>query len=180
MTLYSDQAAILLIDVQERLVQAMSRKDELLRNLEILLKGGNIFGMPVLWAEQHPKGLGPTVPALSALLPGQQPIIKRSFSCCGHEPFLQALNALQRKQMLVAGIETHVCVFQTALELHNLGYAVQVVSDAVSSRTPANNQIGLDRLRAEGITLTSTEMALFELLKVAEGAQFKEILTLVK
>jgi nicotinamidase-related amidase len=103
-----------------------------------------------------------------------------SFSSCRNDRFLQALNALNRKQVLIAGIETHVCVYQTAAELVDIGYDVQVVTDAVSSRNMENKEIGLQRMRDSGVSLTSVETALFELLKVAEGEQFREILKIVK
>lgn len=103
-----------------------------------------------------------------------------SFSCCGNSEFMQAIEALGRKQLLMTGIETHICVYQTTRELLEQGYEVEVVTDAVSSRTPANKAIGLQRMQEAGARMTSSEMALYELLQVAEGPHFKEILKLVK
>ena len=113
-------------------------------------------------------------------MPDIQPISKMSFSSCRSGPFVQALKALSRGQVLIAGIETHVCVYQTAVDLVDLGYEAQVVTDAVSSRTPENKKIGLRKMSDAGVGLTSVETVLFELLKVAEGESFKEIIRIVK
>jgi nicotinamidase-related amidase len=140
-----------------------------------------VLQLPIIWNEQIPEKLGPTVPELAELLAeSTQPIPKASFSCCGNPPFMDALKAVNRRQVLLAGIESHVCVYQTGLDLLNLGYEVQVVADAVSSRTPENRQLGLEHLKQAGAAVTSTEMALFELLRVAEGSKFKEIAKIVK
>lgn len=172
--------AVILVDVQEKLSRVMYQREELLQNLQKLIKGSRVLGVPILWVEQNPEGLGPTVSEIADLLTDRQPIRKLSFSCCGSHQFVQALKKLKCKQILITGIETHVCVHQTAMDLLSLGYEVQIVADAVSSRTPENRQIGLEKMRNAGSTLTSTEMALFELLRVAEGPKFKEILKIVK
>ncbi len=172
--------AVVLIDVQVKLMRAIYGQEQLRQHLQQLIKGAQVFHLPILWAEQHPQGLGPTIPELAELLTDVQPITKRCFSCCGQHQFLQHLKDLRRKQLLVAGIETHVCVYQTSMDLYNLGYEVQIVADAVSSRTLENKQLGLERLKEAGMVVTSTEMALFELLRVAEGPQFKAILDIVK
>lgn len=170
----------LLVDVQGKLAHSMYDREALFANLQRLIRGVLVLELPILWMEQYPQGLGPTVPELAALLPGRQPIAKTSFSCCGSEAFLQALAATGRWQVLLAGIETHVCIYQTTVDLLALGYHVEVVADAVSSRTAQNREIGLQRVRAAGASLTSVEMALFELQRVAEGARFKELLRIVK
>ena len=115
-----------------------------------------------------PEALGPTVPEIAELLAGEEPIDKASFSCCGEERFTAELNALGKEQVLLCGIETHVCIYQTAMDLMEGGLDVTIVADAVSSRTEQNRQIALDRLAAEGANISSTEMALFELLKTAK------------
>ncbi|RKY68646.1 MAG: hydrolase [Candidatus Latescibacterota bacterium] len=173
-------SALIIVDVQGKLAHRMHRKERLFEQLQKLIKGAQALSIPILWVEQNPEGLGPTIPEIADLLSDVPPIPKLSFSCCGCDRFMQALRFLNRKQILIAGIETHVCVYQTAVDLLNLGYEVQVVADAVSSRTEENRQIGLSRIEDAGGALTSTEMALFEMLKVAEGAQFKEILNIVK
>ena len=175
-----ENTVLIVVDVQEKLAHVMSEKRVLLENLEKIIKGAQILGIPILLTEQSPEELGPTIPEIARLLPNIQPVRKLSFSCCGSNRFMQALKALSRKQVLITGIEMHVCVYQTAVDLLNLEYEVQVVADAVSSRTVENRQIGLAKIRDAGAALTSMETALFELLKVAEGAKFKEILKIVK
>jgi len=171
---------LLIVDIQGNLAHLMHGKELLFKNVQKLIKGVQVLGIPILWVEQNPQGLGPTIPEIADILKNNQPISKMSFSSCRNDLFLQALNALNRKQVLVAGIETHICVYQTSAELVDLGYDVQVVTDAVSSRNMANKEIGLQRMRDSGVSLTSVETALFELLVVAEGKQFREILKIVK
>jgi len=175
-----DNTTLLIVDIQGNLAHLMHGKELLFKNVQTLIKGVQIIGIPILWVEQNPQGLGPTIPEIADILKNIQPIIKMSFSCCRNDRFLQALNALNRKQVLIAGIETHICVYQTSAELVDIGYDVQVVTDAVSSRNLANKEIGLQRMRDSGASLTSVETALFELLKVEEGEQFREILKIVK
>lgn len=175
-----ENTALLIIDIQGKLAHLMDRKELLFSNVQKLIKGVQVLGIPILWVEQNPEGLGPTIPEISALLPDIQPISKMSFSSCGNAPFMQALKSLGRKQILVSGIEAHICVYQTAADLVALGYEVQVAADAVSSRNFENKEIGLQRLKDVGVGLTCVETALFELLKVAEGEQFKQIIRIVK
>ena len=175
-----ENVALLIVDIQGNLAHSMHGKELLFKNVQKLIKGIQVLGIPILWVEQNPQGLGPTIPEIADILSNIQPISKMSFSSCGNERFVQALKALNRKQVLIAGIEAHVCVYQTAADLVDLGYEVQVVADAVSSRTIENKEIGLQKMRDSGVSLTSVETALFELLKKAEGEQFKEILKIVK
>ncbi|MFN8457006.1 MAG: hydrolase [Anaerolineae bacterium] len=176
-----NNTALVVIDVQGKLAQVMHGKEALFENLQKLIKGVQVLELPIIWNEQLPEKLGPTTPEVAELLAhSTQPIPKSSFSCCGNPPFMAALQATGRKQILLTGIESHVCVYQTCLDLLNQGYEVQVVTDAVSSRTAENRQLGLERMQAAGATPTSTEMALFELLRVAEGLKFKEITKIVK
>ena len=149
-------------------------------NLTSMIRGARILGIPVLWTEQAPEKIGKTIPEIKKLLDNSQPIAKISFSCCGDALFMQALAGFSARQVLLVGIETHVCVYQTAMDLVHFGYEVQVVSDAVSSRTKKNKEIGFERIRAAGASLTSTETALCELIRVAEGDHFKKILELIK
>jgi Isochorismatase family len=178
--LSKELALLAIIDVQGKLVQAMHQADLLLRHLQIIIRGAQILQLPILWAEQNPAGLGPTVPEVSSLLAGQKPFAKTTFSACGNAAFLHALRSSRRQQVLLAGIEAHVCIYLTGAELLSLGYEVEVVADAVASRLPGNKEIGLAKLQTLGAGITSTETALFELLGCAEGASFKEILKLVK
>ena len=178
--LKSEKTALIVVDVQGKLAQMMSGKQALFENLQKCIKGVQVLGIPILWVEQNPEGLGPTIPEVSELLAGMHPISKHCFSCCKNEQFVQALKALNRNQILIVGIEAHICVYQTAMDLVKLGYEVEIVADAVSSRTIENKTVAIQKMSSAGISLTSTEMALFELLAVAEGEQFKEILKIVK
>ena len=176
----TDDTALVLIDVQEKLARAMHDKEALIENLKRMVRGALLLGLPVLWAEQNPAGLGPTIRDIADLLPDNKPISKLSFSCCGNENFMNEIKAVNRKNMLAVGIEAHVCVYQTVADLLSLDFEVQVVADAVSSRTPENQQIGIEKCKAAGAGVTSTETALFELLKDAGRDHFKEIIQLVK
>jgi nicotinamidase-related amidase len=176
-----NETALVVIDVQGRLAQLMSQKETLFDNLQKMIKGAQVLDLPIIWNEQLPEKLGPTTPEIAQLLTNStQAIAKSSFSCCGNPPFMEALKKTNRKQVLLTGIEAHVCVYQTCRDLLDLGYEVQVIADAVSSRAAENRQIGLERMKEAGATITSTEMSLFELLRVAEGPQFKEITKILK
>jgi nicotinamidase-related amidase len=171
---------LVVVDVQEKLARAMHDKDALIQNVVKMVQGATILGLPILWTEQNPNGLGPTVPEVKEQLHEVEPVTKLSFSCCGEERFTEKLAALDRKQALVLGIESHVCVYQTVVDLLASGYEVQVIADAVSSRTPANMAIGLERCKIAGASITSTETALFEILQKAEGIEFKQMLKVIK
>jgi nicotinamidase-related amidase len=171
---------LLVVDIQEKLVRAMHSREDLILKAQQLIQGARALNVPILCTEQNPKGLGPTVSEITAAMPAVQPISKFSFGCCACEDVVRALQTASRRNVLLAGIETHVCVYQTAQELLEKGYHVEVVADACSSRTAQNKLIGLDKMRAAGAAVTSVETALFELLKVAEGPLFKEILKIVK
>ena len=174
------QVCLVVVDVQGKLAQLMVDKETLFQNVRTLIQAARILEIPILWCQQVPKALGPTVPEIAELLADIEPLDKASFSCAGHEPFNAALETLLRRQVLLCGIETHVCIYQTAMDLLTRGFEVSVVADAVSSRTADNKQIALRRLASEGAAIASTEMVLFELLKTAEHRQFKPIAKLVK
>ncbi len=178
--LTTNSTVLVLVDVQGKLAQLMDGKEALFQNLRKLVQGVQVLGVPIVWLEQNPAGLGPTIPELAELLHGQQPIAKVSFSCCGDGGFMTALRATGRKQVLLAGIEAHVCIYQTAADLLKLGYEVEVVADGVSSRTTANRGLALQKIQQLGARLTSVEMALFELLGKADGPAFKAMLKIVK
>jgi nicotinamidase-related amidase len=177
--LNTDSTALIVIDIQVALTRVMHEKDRLIDKARRLVQGANALGLPIILTEQYPKGLGHTIPEIAELIE-PEPVEKTAFSCCGEEAFVAAVEALGRRQLLLCGIETHVCVYQTARELAERGYEVEVVADAVSSRTIGNKLIGLDRIKAVGAKLTTVEMALFELLKVAEGDAFKQVVKIVK
>jgi nicotinamidase-related amidase len=171
---------LVVVDVQGKLAGLMHDKENLFKNIRILIQSATILDIPILWCQQVPSSLGPTVPEIAELLGGCEPINKSSFSSCGCEEFNSKLEELGRKQVLLCGIEAHVCVYQTAVELIERDYEVDVIADAVSSRTPDNKQIGLNRMTEEGARISCTEMALFEILRTADHPQFRQIAKLVK
>lgn len=175
-----ENTVMLLVDVQGQLAQLMYEKEQLFAQLSTMIKGMQVLGVPIIWMEQIPSKLGPTTQEIAALMPDQTPIEKFSFSCCGEPRFMEAFGAADRSQVLITGIETHICVFQTGAELMEKGCQVQVVSDCVSSRTRENKKVGLKRLADEGAGITSVEMAFFELMREARGDAFKKMVKLIK
>jgi nicotinamidase-related amidase len=174
------KAGLLVVDIQERLLPAIYEKERVLQNALRLIKGAALFGMPVFVTEQYRKGLGATAPELAAALPGFAPIEKLTFSSCGAPELMEQIQARGVRDLVVCGIEAHVCVCQTCLDLVVRGLKPFVVADAVSSRTPENWKAGLDRMREAGAAMVSTEMVLFELLERAGTEEFKQVLSLVK
>ena len=179
-----DTTVLLVVDVQERLAAAMpeARMQALTRNVGILLDTAARVGLRALASEQYPKGLGPTVPAvLEKLTPLGVPVVpKVTFDACGDPLFARALAAMAPRAVVVTGMETHVCVFQTVRELVRRGYEVHVVADAVASRTEENRTIGLSLCEAAGAITTVTETVVFDLLERAGTPAFKEVSKLVK
>jgi nicotinamidase-related amidase len=171
---------LLIIDVQGRLAGSVFQPSVLQTNISKLVRACQILDVPVLVTEQYPKGLGNTLQQVMELLPDNTPVEKISFSCCGEEEFMKRLRGYNRNNILVAGIEAHVCVYQTAVDLLEFGYNVHLVTDGVSSRTEENKLLGIRCIEKAGGSLTSTEMAIFELLRVAEGDRFKAISGIVK
>lgn len=171
---------LIVIDTQEKLAAVMHNREVLIRNCSILIQIANALDMPILWCEQAPRALGPTVGELKAFLEGKHPIEKMSFSCCGQEAFLWELQKISPSAAILCGIESHVCVFQTAADLLEQGFGVHVIADAVSSRTAENKKIGLERMAAAGAVISSTEMVMFELLKDARHEKFRELAALIK
>ena len=174
-----DSTVLVVIDVQGKLATLMHEKERLYDNTARIIRAANVLGIEVICTEQHPDGLGETVAELTRHL-NVKPIPKFAFSCCGEPVFETALKTTGCTQVLLAGIETHICVYQTAVDLLGGGYEVYVLSDAVSSRTQANRQLGLQRMKDAGAVITGVEMALFEMLKVARGDKFKQIVRIVK
>jgi len=177
-----DQCALIVIDIQEKLLPPIFQKDQLVRNSQLLIRAAGILKIPTLVSTQYAKGLGPTVPEISSLLPGTDPVDKSLFSCFGSDAFCSLLKRLpgQRNTLLLCGMESHICVTQTALAALREGYLVHVASDAVSSRTEWNWKIGLDRMRAAGAIISSTEMMIYELMRSSSSAAFKELLPHLK
>jgi nicotinamidase-related amidase len=174
-----DNAALVVIDVQGKLATLMHDRENFYRNVVRMIKGAEVLGLPLLWTEQLPDKLGETQPEIRQHLTGE-PLVKDTFSCCGDAGFLDRLKAAGRKQILVTGMETHVCVYQTVMDLLRDGFEVYLVADAVSSRSAYNREVGLQVMRDAGAKITTVEMALFEMLVVARGEQFKQIIQIVK
>jgi len=175
-----ENTALLIIDMQVKLTRVMTDKEALIANLQKLIAGMQVLNIPIIFTEQYPQGLGVTIPEIASLLPETKPITKMSFSCCTNENFLEKVKSLNRKQLLITGIEAHVCVYQTVCDLLKMGYEVQVVADCISSRTIENKTIAIEKMRGMGAQITSMEIALFELLSTAESKHFKDISRIVK
>ncbi len=176
-----ENSVLAVIDVQGKLADMVHEHDNVLVSIEHLIKIAAVFHLPVLWSEQAPDKIGPTAePIKNLLFPIHKPIVKRSFSCYGCPDYVEHLKQINRRQILITGIETHVCVYQTARDLHRHGYEVHVVADAVSSRAQVDRNLAIARLRQEGITITSAEMAMCELLRTADHPQFKQVMALMK
>jgi nicotinamidase-related amidase len=178
--LHKENTVFVLVDVQGKLAKIVQDSEKMIKNLKNLIQGLSILNIPIVWLEQYPEGLGPTNEELAEHLQGMEPIRKITFDACKNPDFIEAMKKTGRKQVLIGGIETHICVYQTATGLKNLGYEVHVVVDAVSSRTPLNKEIGLEKMKSLGIDWTSVEMALYELMETSKGEEFKQILELIK
>jgi nicotinamidase-related amidase len=170
--------ALLVIDVQEKLIPKIRDADALVRNIAFLLDAAHLLGVPALATEQYPRGLGPTVAALRQHLPERPD--KVGFSCCAVPSVVEQLRAGGRAKVLLAGIETHVCVLHTALDLLALDFRVYVAADAVGSRYPLDHDLGLRRMEGAGATLVTAETAVFEWAGGANHPAFKELSRLVK
>jgi nicotinamidase-related amidase len=173
-----EQCALVVIDIQEKLLPPIFQKEQLVRNSQLLIRAAGILKIPALVSTQYAKGLGATIPEVASLLAGTEAIDKTFFSCFASEEFCAVLKNLpaERNTLLLCGMESHICVTQTALGALRDGYLVHVASDAVSSRTEWNWKIGLERMRAAGAVLSSTEMMIYELMRASSSAAFKELL----
>jgi nicotinamidase-related amidase len=169
------------VDLQERLVPAIAERERVVANSLLLLRLARVLGLPVVLTTQYSRGLGPPLPEVLAEASGVAPLDKVSFGCFGDEGFLVRLRSLEgRDQLLVAGVESHICVAQTVLGGIEAGYEVHVATDAVGSRTEANRRVGLARMERAGALLSSAEMATYELLERSDGAAFKTMLPYLK
>lgn len=174
-----EEACLVVVDVQGKLATIVNESEAVIQHIAKLVQATQALDVPILWLEQNPSRLGDTSSEIAQHMQGQ-PIAKMSFSACQEEAFIEAVKASGRTQFIITGIETHICVYQTARQLKEQGFEVEVVVDAVSSRTKANKEIGLAKMQALGILPTSTEMILYELLQKGDHEQFKTILQLVK
>jgi len=175
-----DHTAAMVIDIQEKLFPVMNDTVSLLENCKILIKGLQILQIPMIVTQQYSKGLGETIPEISSIIRDFSFIEKRDFSCCGEPEVMVRLMQLNAKNVIICGIESHVCVMQTALDLKASGFVPVIVADAVSSRYVRNYELARERFRNEGILVTSAESVLFELLVTSASQEFKAVLSLIK
>ncbi|WP_332649818.1 hydrolase [Lysinibacillus sp. 54212] len=177
--LTKDETVLVLIDIQGKLAGIVDESETVIDNIVKVVQGANLLELPILWLEQYPKGLGRTVEAIANEINGE-PIEKITFSAYNTKEFVEKLEETRRKKVLLAGIETHICVYQTAAQLLENGYEVEVLVDCVSSRTIGNREVGIQKMIGLGAKITSVEMALFEMQEIAKGDTFKAISALVK
>ncbi len=176
-----DNTGLIVVDVQGKLATLMHESDVLIENITKLVKGAKALKLPILWLEQNPERLGLTADPIQQVLEKDHlPITKYTFDGCKEETFQLAVKNANVDTWLVCGIETHICVYQTALSLRQCGYRVELVTDCVSSRTAANKALALAKLTANGVSLTGLEMCLYELVEDCRAPEFKDILALIK
>lgn len=180
MRILKEKTILLVIDVQERLFPLIHEHDKLSLNIPLLIEGIRVLDIPVIVTEQYVKGLGTTIPAIAEKLTGIERIEKGSFSCCDEPGFMMEIASSGKDQVIVAGIESHVCVLQTVIDLQHSGYHPVVVEDCISSRKPNDKVMAIERMRQEGVIITTYEAILFELLRYSGGETFRAISKLVK
>ena len=178
----NNNSVLLVIDIQERLLPAIHETDQapLVKNARIAIQAAQLFDVPVVVSEQYPRGLGPTLPALQEALESQAPFAKTEFSAYKNEALRSQLETHQRSHVILCGIEAHICVLQTALELSAAGYQVHLLSDAVASRVPTNKQVALNLLQSAGCHISSTETVAFQWCRHAGNPGFKALSHLVR
>jgi len=175
-----EDAILVLVDIQGKLANLMTQREQLFKQLTRLVQGVLLFDLPIIWMEQMPDKLGPTIPEIANYIPHLQPLAKTSFGCYGDSGFVTALENSCRRHILLAGIESHVCVYQTCVELLAHQYQVSTINDAISSRTVENRLLGLTRMKDAGALPSSVEMILFEFQHNAEGDRLRAISKLFK
>ena len=171
---------LVVIDVQEKLFPVMNERQTLLKNLIILIKGFQLLKLPVIITEQVPEKLGNTIEEISSLFDTVDPVVKSSFSCLGEPKFIERLEKINVDNVIIAGIESHVCVYQTSHDFLQKGKHFEVVVDSISSRSINNHNTAIARMKMDGVSLTSAEMLLFFLQKSANGDNFRKLVKLVK
>ncbi len=172
---------LVIVDVQEKLIKKISNNDQILSYIKILIDVSKVLDLPVIITEQYPRGLGATVEMIENSLKGKRfdRIEKTSFSCLGSDPFNLVLKKIEKKQVILTGIETHICILQTSFDLIKKGYDVFLIDEATGSRNDPHKQIGIERMKNFGVTLTNIEMLLFELIKDSKSPYFKKLSSLV-
>ncbi len=178
--LEKENTVLLIVDIQEKLAVVMKERDKVVKNNLHLIELAKMIDLPVMVTEQYPKGLGTTVTELREAIPSYRPVEKMTFDCCGQPTFLDELKDHKRKNVVLTGMETHICVLQTCIGLLGGGINVHLVQDAVCSRTKENWKTGVEFMRDAGAVVTSTETVLFQLLKVAGTEEFKKISKRIK
>lgn len=178
--LTQETTGLIIIDVQGKLARIVNESEKLVSNLEKLIRGCQILSIPIIYAEQNPKGLGSTIPEIGKLLSPQKPVEKYTFNALENEAFKKAILESNRKQWLICGIEAHICVYQTVLGLLSHNFEIEVVADCVSSKSKDSVELALEKLQNKGAGLTNVEMCIYELVKDSRREIFKEILTLIK
>ncbi|HEY6968474.1 MAG TPA: hydrolase [Candidatus Angelobacter sp.] len=179
--LLARECALVVVDIQEKLLPPIFEKERLLRNSQLLIRLANILSLPVIATTQYAKGLGQIVPEIASLLPQSDSLDKLEFGCFGNGEFCSRVARLSgRNTLLLCGMETHICVLQTAMGALNQGHIVHVAADAVSSRAELNWKLGLEQMRDAGAVISSTEMMIYELLGKSGSPEFKEMLTYLK
>lgn len=173
-----DDSVLIVIDEQPSFMQTVWEQERVLRRSEFLICVASVLGVPALATEQYPSRMGPTNEALAPYL--ERPEAKMTFSCCGSAPFMDRLRATARKQMILVGVETHICVSQTAVDLLNEGFHVMVCPDAVSARTIEMHKLGMERMRDSGVLPIHTESVAYEWMGTAEHPNFRDALKIVK
>ncbi|EHU4914194.1 isochorismatase family protein [Vibrio vulnificus] len=178
--LEKENTGLIVVDVQGKLAQMVDQSEQMITKITKLIEGAKMLGLPIIWLEQIPENLGATVAPIANALQGYQPFHKSTFSGCGTATISNAIQACEVEQWLLCGIEAHICVYQTAVDLKQMGYQVEVVTDCVSSRAPQNKALALRKFEANGIGLSGLEMALFELMRDGKCPEFKQMLPLFK
>jgi len=175
-----ENSLLVIVDIQEKLARTMRDRDRVVRNTAKLIRAARELSVPLMVTEQYPDGLGRTLPELESLLINAEPIDKMTFSCCREDRFTNALSIENRSHIIVCGMEAHICVMQTALDLRHRDYSVGVVQDAVCSFNQRDFEIAVDRMRDEGVRMLSTEMIIYELMHKAGTEEFKALLPVMK
>lgn len=177
-----ENSILVIIDVQEKLIKAMEKEiiDKVIKNIVTLIEVSKILNLPIILTEQYPKGLGPTVEEIKTVLPSYNPIEKITFSAFGEEKFIQALKEKKREKILLTGIETHVCIWQSSLDFIRNGYTVFVPKDGVCSRKKMDWETGIDLIKSAGGIITTTETIIFQILRKAGTEEFKKIINFIK
>ncbi|CAK1985784.1 Nicotinamidase-related amidase [Vibrio crassostreae] len=178
--LMRQNTGLVVVDVQGKLARLVDESETLISDCRKLIKGAQVLGLPIIYLEQNPDKLGATVSELNDLLSDVEPVTKFTFNACDEPKFVEAVQAKDVETWLVCGIEAHICVYQTAMGLLELGYKVQVVGDCISSRTALNKKLAISRLRDAGVQITGLEMSLYELVKDCRAPEFKSILSLIR